>query len=641
VSWLTSIRMKNFKSVAEADVPLSPLTVVVGANSSGKSTLLQSLLLQAQAAESGVLGSLYPLNGPRVRLGDFDEALWAGAVADPDPRIAIGGSIQLGLGPASNFRLSSSYTLHVSWQLEFVNAGPRAASSMQLIGVEIADVVDQREQQFQLRIDQSEQSNVDANRSREEFPTDAGWALDLRGDLFSESSGAPEPIVGARLVAGIPSELVVERESASELVRAWSDAMERAIEAEHARSRSTIPDDLALQVVDLQRRLESARKASDSAIAEALEDRLAVAQSRMLAARTAGLGGTAQADQFYLEVLRLASEDLARFVEEDHPVSSARDVFHQYYAERRRTRTLPNLRAVSAAQVASAAETAARHFKAGMSLVGIGEEDDRDGWLLRRQLRDFFGRQIRYLGPLRATPRARYDAVPNPHAGDIGEKGEAVAAVIEACRDQEVVNPVLVGPGVRMPLHLALDEWFRYLGLGQSVTAEDTGRLGIDLSVNHPLAGRNVDLTALGVGVSQALPVLTLCLLSEPGTLVLLEQPELHLHPATQKLLADFLLACARSGRQLIVETHSDHLVSRLRLHAAEDPTSSVQDLVKIVFAEAFDGSTHYTAVRPSAFGDTSDWPAGFMDQTSVEAQKILRAALAKKKAQQSEAPPK
>ena len=116
--------------------------------------------------------------------------------------------------------------------------------------------------------------------------------------------------------------------------------------------------------------------------------------------------------------------------------------------------------------------------------------------------------------------------------------------------------------------------------------------MGIGLSVTPRGTGRAVDLTSVGVGVSQVLPVLLLCLLAEPGTLVILEQPELHLHPRLETLLADFLLACARAGRQLLVETHSAHLVNRLRYHIAKDETDSTYELVGLVFAENHHGVT-------------------------------------------------
>ena len=72
---LAEIRIKNFKSVTEATVELRPLSVVVGRNSSGKSTLLQSGLALAQAVRNKSNSSRFPLNGEYVRLGTFGEVI--------------------------------------------------------------------------------------------------------------------------------------------------------------------------------------------------------------------------------------------------------------------------------------------------------------------------------------------------------------------------------------------------------------------------------------------------------------------------------------------------------------------------------------------------------------------------------------
>jgi predicted ATPase len=114
----------------------------------------------------------------------------------------------------------------------------------------------------------------------------------------------------------------------------------------------------------------------------------------------------------------------------------------------------------------------------------------------------------------------------------------------------------------------------------------------------------------------------------------MLEQPELHLHPALQQRLGDFLLACANSGRQLIVETHSEYIVSRLRRRIAAAPEDSLVSTVEILFAEKDEqGDTHFRPVRANEYGGIEEWPKGFFDQTASEAQEILRAAVKKRKA--------
>ena len=177
-----------------------------------------------------------------------------------------------------------------------------------------------------------------------------------------------------------------------------------------------------------------------------------------------------------------------------------------------------------------------------------------------------------------------------------------------------------------------LQRWLRKLGVIDEVAVEARGRAGVSVEVRPPDLDRRVDLTSVGVGISQVLPVLVVCLLADPGDLVLLEQPELHLHPALQMRLADFLLACVESGRQIIVETHSENLVNRLRRRVAEDDTSDTAGLVRVVFAER--NAEGHTTFRPSDInpmgGLSQDWPDGFLDLGARDAQKLLRAGLAK-----------
>jgi hypothetical protein len=242
-----------------------------------------------------------------------------------------------------------------------------------------------------------------------------------------------------------------------------------------------------------------------------------------------------------------------------------------------------------------------------------------------------FGDSVRYLGPLREAPHVLYD--PGPSKRDLGVAGEYSAAVLHAQANTSVLMPTPEGHGTRRPLSEALDFWLREFDLAENARSRDQGRMGIALGVTPTGIDREVDLTSVGVGVSQVLPVILLCLLAEPGTVVILEQPELHLHPKLQQDLANFLLACTRAGRQLIVETHSEHLVNRLRYQIAQDETNETHELIRLVFAENEGGVTSYREPEINSYGGLGeDWPAGFLDLTARESQELIRQALAKRK---------
>jgi predicted ATPase len=123
--------------------------------------------------------------------------------------------------------------------------------------------------------------------------------------------------------------------------------------------------------------------------------------------------------------------------------------------------------------------------------------------------------------------------------------------------------------------------------------------------------------------------------MARPGQLVLLEQPELHLNPALQQTLADFFLAMVRSGRQLIVETHSEYIVTRLRRRVVEDEKDEVRNLFNIVFAEQNDkGRTKFQVydVHPSGALGAEEWPAGFFDQAGSDVEAMMRLTLSRRR---------
>ena len=163
----------------------------------------------------------------------------------------------------------------------------------------------------------------------------------------------------------------------------------------------------------------------------------------------------------------------------------------------------------------------------------------------------------------------------------------------------------------------AVNKWIPVLGLIGEVDVSPRGRQGIHLSYGHDV------LPMVGTGVSQVLPVLVLCLTSNPGDLILLEQPELHLNPSIQQKLAEFFLAMSKTGRQLIVETHSEYLVTRLRLAGLKD--NSQQDLYKLLFVEKSESEgTVYREVKSNSYGEIQEWPKGFFDQATNDIRELM-----------------
>ena len=170
---------------------------------------------------------------------------------------------------------------------------------------------------------------------------------------------------------------------------------------------------------------------------------------------------------------------------------------------------------------------------------------------------------------------------------EMGNSGEYAAQILWLEKDRKVRYLSELGDEPReVTLMEAVNDAFIKLGLLQplDVKSEKAIMYRILFQLGGPKRNEAVTIADVGFGVSQLLPILVLGLRAENSSLLLLEQPEIHLHPRLQANLADFLLTLADQGQRIIVETHSDHFINRLRRRIAEDPTDELRNKVNILF---------------------------------------------------------
>ena len=120
-------------------------------------------------------------------------------------------------------------------------------------------------------------------------------------------------------------------------------------------------------------------------------------------------------------------------------------------------------------------------------------------------------------------------------------------------------------------------------------------------------------------------------LMSAPeGTIVLLEQPELHLHPNAQAALADLILEVAeKRNLQLIVESHSEHIVRRMQRRIAEaSPAFAKPENIKMYYCQPGEAGATIDEIDVDRFGQIVDWPEKFMGDISGDLHTMLKAAL-------------
>ena len=236
--------------------------------------------------------------------------------------------------------------------------------------------------------------------------------------------------------------------------------------------------------------------------------------------------------------------------------------------------------------------------------------------------------QLEYLGPIRADPRPFY---PVEETNDVGTRGEStVPYLLRHQNDTIKYVPSPMGDVQETTLLDATNHWLRAMKVTDCLSINPVESIAYVAAIQSRSAStKSVNLSQVGFGIGQVLPVLVAGLKGPNDSTLLLEQPEIHLHPRLQAMLAEFLICTVQGGKTVVVETHSDHLINRLRRCIAEDKTGALADMVSILFVHPG------TQDNPSSFieelkidetGNIINWPPDFLSETANESLAILRA---------------
>lgn len=652
--FLKKVRVSNFKSIVREEVELKPLTVVVGRNSSGKSSLLHSILLATQHLASDFSADhRISLNRDMVSLGTYSELL--------NKNCDEADSVRIGIDTPNN-----------SWDVEFgrdLNAQGESRPNSPEAVVRSFRIFESASAGQSRQFDEV---TIEFNLSRVVERT-----VPL---LFSQSTtNLRRAVVGE----GSGSVRVLDGEGAAPVERSF----EHCLFVPQAQRRfHPIP----LETIDFFHYLVEQFFAVCSWRVRMVEQRRRPVLATRLVASTRDSGGGSinwpSLRSAYFKHVLCPDGPFDEMVTETRANGgmSADDILVVNLANNvlnARRKWTPNLRKFAEVQqlpnvdrvVMHGSEDLARAVVSGgisalknelipvlqqalgqeqltilkplsMALTAAdnGSEDEQFGdpgtrlmWSLNEGRETLSGaaKNFYYLGPIRDVD------FPAPQLRDprnLGPKGEQAVAVLahESFAVNSYPTPETMGyTSVDIEFGTALRMWLEHFGLARGVAPADHGRDRPRINVVIDGDGRTVDLRSVGQGLSQVLPVLMQCLLAPPsGSVVVVEQPELHLHPRLESQLADFFLACARTGRQVIVETHSEHLINQLRLQVAEDESDETRDLVRVYFAEQRDGATTFKSAELDPYGGLSgDWPPEFLDLNLEAAERLIDAAIAKR----------
>ena len=159
-----------------------------------------------------------------------------------------------------------------------------------------------------------------------------------------------------------------------------------------------------------------------------------------------------------------------------------------------------------------------------------------------------------------------------------------------------------------------ISEWLREMDLAYSFLLERTGQQGekdYDVRIQKKEHGTKIALADMGYGLSQFLPVLVLCYYAPMGSTLILEQPGIHLHPKVQSELADLLIEVVNERNlQILVESHSEHFLTRLQRRIAEEKIGANQ--AALYFCRNDEGVSNIEHLEMDEFGNIKNWPENF-----------------------------
>ena len=233
-------------------------------------------------------------------------------------------------------------------------------------------------------------------------------------------------------------------------------------------------------------------------------------------------------------------------------------------------------------------------------------------------------RKFHFVSADRLGPAKYVDKTNLPEFIHVGPRGEHTINILANSINLPNVNDSLYRGKDAKSLIQQTMEWLGYIleGAKIDIKGRDKDSSVLYMLLNNRNNSYTYKPTNVGFGYSYVLPLIVTGLIAKPDEVIIIENPEAHLHPRAQSKISEFFTLVASTGVQVFIESHSEHILNGLRVNSIKPDINITHDEVVIhYFNEAFESEKLVVNEK----GKIPNWPNGFFDQQEIDLADIFR----------------
>lgn len=236
-------------------------------------------------------------------------------------------------------------------------------------------------------------------------------------------------------------------------------------------------------------------------------------------------------------------------------------------------------------------------------------------------------KEFHYLNAERIGPRSMYNM--NDHNFyNTGYKGENTAFVISKLydkkidKDRRIKNEEQLVPN----LNKQIEYWMNYIIPGIEINTTMYNDINVvRMGLRRKYSETNfLNPNNIGFGISYVLPIIVSGLIADKGSMLIVENPESHLHPSGQSKVGQFLAQIAQAGVQVVIETHSEHVINGIRIAIMKNMINNENVIINFLDLDRNQKGILVDCIELNEFAELNKWPKGFFDQEEDDLRELF-----------------